>query len=598
MTAPAYEFMDQAEFDRLPWDKQNELLWRAGSCRHLMHAGQQAIYDKYRAWEAKPQDHDTEFVAGSFPRIFTLPISKRFGKTTLCLWLKAEDCVRQPGSKHRYTAAFDHSISSIISDVQRHVFEHCPPDIRPTYHGKRGARSAGFYFPEYGPAAGSVLFLDGIESNPDALRGQSCDGDVVSEAAFIATLMYTVRNVLYQQYQGRPRARMLLESSAPSDLDTDWELYFLPDAKKRDAYYSATIEDNPLLSRRDKDEWIAAAGGRGHPDCEREYFNVIAADPQKAVVPDFNEEQHVAVSKRPQYAYCLTAADPGSVHQFALVWGFYDFDAAKLVIEDSWAEVNPSTRKVAIVNAAREFSLWGTWPSQEMDHIPLDDSNPKRQGWRDTLRGDKCEHLAEQLFTMANTARSERADYAPRGDTFAQTLPVGHFTYWDGKQHKPNPYMRVSDVELRTIRDLSEEYGVEFAPTTKDDLREVMVNLVRNWIADGRIVFLPHSGPVADHVRVARWDKARKKFAEHPIYGHFDCLAALIYLVRACELIMNRRPHAPARPIPGPGVTVIDGLPWQERPQQHQIAAINQLMGRPAVSPRRSHPQSPRSRMR
>jgi hypothetical protein len=595
MSAEAYDIVDRERFAAMSWEQQNDLLWRAGSCRHLMHSGQQALYDKYRAWEKVDQSADTQFVAGSFPRIYTLPIGKRWGKTSWALWLKAEDCIRRPGSKHRYTSAHQNSISEIINDVQQAVFEHAPRDVRPEYRGKKGAQGAGFYFPEQGPAAGSVIYLAGLDQNPDALRGQACDSDVLSEAAFIDHLLYVVKNVLYHQYQGRKHARMILESSAPKKLDTDWELVFVPDSQQRGASYSATIEDNPRLSQRDKDEFIAAAGGRGDPDCEREYFNVIAADPDENVVPEFCAEAHIAEHKRPNYGYTLTAADPGTRHLFGLVFGYWDFDAAKLVIQDSWAKRNASTRNVAVVTAAREFDLWGTWPSHKMRDIPLE-GDQERQGWRDMLRGDRCEKLAEQLYDMVNTAPKDRADFAAHPRAFEQKLPVGHFTYYDGANFRVNPYMRVSDVDLRMIRDVSEEWGIEFAPTSKDDLREVMVNLVRNWIGDGRVVFLPECGPVADHVRVARWDKQRKKFAEHPIYGHFDCLAALIYLVRACELIRNRRPHPPARPIPGPGVMIVDDLPWQERPMQQQIQALNALMGRPG-NPRRRHAQAPR-RMR
>jgi hypothetical protein len=565
--------LETLDLEGLSDEQIHHALWRAGSIRHLMSEVQKRAYDAYRAWEAMPVKLGA---VGSFPRVFVLEWGKRIGKTTLCLWAKAEDAIRNPGSKCRYTSAFDNSISAIINDVQRNVFATCPEDVRPKYFGKRGPRGPGFYFPEWGPAAGSVIYLEGLESNPDALRGQECElGDVISECAFIPNLIYTVRNVLYQQYQGKPRARMLLESSAPVDLDTDWELVFLPDAKQRSAVHSATIEDNDRMSREEKDEFISAAYGRGHPDCEREYFNVINADPHKNVVPEFKPDEHVKRHKRPEFAITVVGADPGLRDLFGMVWGYWDFLEAKLVIQASWAKGNAGTRKVAAVNAAMEFALWGSWPSARLKNIPLK-GNGKDLGWCELLDGEPNAVLAEKLFVMSRTPEDARPwFYPPRA---AIEPEVGHFCAWDGSRYQQAPQYRVSDIELRLIRDLDSEYGMSFTPTTKEAL-EVMTNLVRDWVAAGRIVFEPNAGPVIDHVRVARWNKKRTEWDRHPVYGHFDCLAALIYAVRKVQTaVRHLNPNPPPSLRAGPGVTVIDGLPWQNSTVSGSHVGLNSLI--------------------
>lgn len=550
----------------------NRLLWEAGSLRHLMHASQQACYDKYRAWAAVDQDaDDTPLEDGSLPRMFAMPIGRRWGKTSLCLWLKAEDCIRQPGSKHRYTSAFDNSIKSIVSDVQRHVFATAPEGCRPVYRGNRGPDGAGFYFPN-----GSVLYLRGLESNPDALRGQSCDGDVISEAAFIDKLLYTLTSVIYQQYQGEKHrwARVIVESSAPKDLLTDWAEYLLPDAKLRNAYFEATIRDNPMLSERQIAKWCSAMpGGIEGRDAQREYFNVIAGDPELHVIPEFSRDHHVVNVERPKNAYAVTSADPGLTHLFALVWGYYDFDNAQAVVESSWTGNNASTRRVACVCAAREYMLWGRLPPAELARVPLEGSG-KIEGWRDLLHGDETEHLAEVMWAMASIPLDQRDDFATHPAKFAIEPQPGHFTYHDERIYKVNPSVRVSDVDLRFVRDVEEEYGLYFQATTKDSLKDVMVNLVRNWVGSGRLVFLPTAGPVIEHVQAGKWNKQRTRFDTHERYGHYDALAALIYFCRAMEQLANKRPHPPLK-IEADMIRV----PWAPRaPQDQLLQDVHKLM--------------------
>ena len=128
------------------------------------------------------------------------------------------------------------------------------------------------------------------------------------------------------------------------------------------------------------------------------------------------------------------------------------------------------------------------------------------------------------------------------------------------------------------IADISTEFGLEFQATSKDELRSVMIAKVRNMIAGGQLEFEPGSGPVLEHTRAAKWDAQRRKFAEHPVHGHYDCLAALVYWVRAVDLVLNRRPHPPVIHVPTDGSQVAV-LPWAKPGMSEQIAALNQMLG-------------------
>lgn len=551
------------------------LAWETGDLRALMHEGQQRLCNAIEDWW-KIDQLEGVHEDGSIPLIYAIEGGKRFGKTSLMLWLAHQFAVRffkehgKPAVM-RLTSAFQKNIDEIVGSVLPQCFATAPDSCRPVYHGKRGILPAGLYWPADGPTGGARLALSGIDKNPDAMRGQANDADFISEAAFIENLEYTVRNVLIHQYQGRSWARMVIETSAPEDLDTDWERIILPDAKARGAHSAVTIEDNTRLTRRQKDFYIGMAGGRGNPSCEREFFNVIAGDPTLKAFPELNREQHVKAFERPKNAYGFTAADPGQTHLFALVWGEYDFDSDRLLVLDSWAKSNAGSMEVSAVCAAREFVLWGRWPDQRMRRIPLQHDG-QHAGWRDLLRGDKHENLAPELHRMAQTEERDRPTYEKfPGQFITQPIPGAITPYYDRNGFHCNPYARVSDVDKQLIRDIDDHYGLEFQATSKEELTTMLRN-VRNWLGEGRIWFAPDSGRVSDCMAAAKRDK-RGKLAEHKVHGHHDLSAAMTYLVRRVELSTNARPHPPAHIMVNfpAGATVIERLPWMPK-HPHEVA--------------------------
>jgi hypothetical protein len=480
------------------------LMWCNGDLSFLMHDGQQRMRDQFHAWRMIDQLELTH-EDGALPLVFAVEGGKRFGKTTGALWIAHELAVwfaktfRRPAMM-RYTSAFQKTIDEIIGSVAPQVFETAPPSCEAQYHGKRGPLPAGFYWPTQGPTLGARLALAGLDMNKNALRGQGNDFDFISEAAFIDKLDYTVRNVLIHQYHQRPWSRMMVETSAPEVLGTDWEMTILPDARARGAVFSATIEDNPRLSRREKDFWIGQAGGRGHPNCEREYFNVISASPEQQVIPEFNEKLHIADTPRPRHAIAMAAMDPGMRDLFAIIWGYWDAARAKLVVERDWAQRNASTAHVAQVIGMTEAELYGG--AAELG----DDREP-------TIR-------------------------------FGLQKPNG-LCWWDGTEFRANPVQRISDTEARLIGDLTVDYDISVMNTLKDD-KEAALYALRNAFRDAKIEIHPRCTKLISHVRTARWNDNRTDYERTPQHGHYDLLDALVYLWRMMQPYRSHDPFPPA----------------------------------------------------
>ncbi len=106
------------------------------------------------------------------------------------------------------------------------------------------------------------------------------------------------------------------------------------------------------------------------------------------------------------------------------------------------------------------------------------------------------------------------------------------------------PYRRISDNNNpQLIQDLAILHRMSFITTDKDTL-EAMLNECRLMVAKGQIEVDPRCVQLIGCLKYGVWDSKKKKFAKSSAYGHFDALAALIYLVRNLDKVTNPIPHA------------------------------------------------------
>lgn len=494
--------------------------WRDGQLRWVLRPHQRACYDHYRAWEKL----DPAKQIGRYPRIFVLDIGKRWGKTSSRILTRFEDCRRRPRSSFRYTTAFQKDIEEIVEEVSQALLETCPDEYRPEYKIASKGRAAGFYFPDNG----SVLKCAGLDKNPNALRGRASDGDDISEAAFVRHLRYTAKNVLYHQYQGKPHARMCLESSAPLDPDTEYDTEFVEDAKARNAYWYGTIDDNTALSEEEREEFIRAAGGREHDDCKREYFNQRVRSAERMIVPEFRADLHVvqaseketaeeiALRTVPEYALTYVAVDPGVSDKLGMLHGYWDFVRQKLVIQRSWAESNANTAKVADTLLDTERELW----------------------------------LQEGAVLR----------------------------HWTGKSIALPPYRRLSDVDKRLIIDMRELHGVSVQQTAKDEA-DAQVGALRIAFMRNQIEIWPDSGPLEAQLLAGKRKEGGRpsEWERSEVHGHFDCVAALVYLWR--NVARNHNPFPPQEAL-APADHVIDPAQKMQRDARLSRTSVGAAIGR------------------
>jgi hypothetical protein len=217
----------------------------------------------------------------------------------------------------------------------------------------------------------------------------------------------------------------------------------------------------------------------------REYLAKFVRDVKKTVIPEWQDKYAVGAAPRDElfpFYHKYEGLDSGVTDKTAGLLGYYDFRSAKLYIE---SEFTLQDAEVRTDRVAAEFK-----------------SREKALGYQVEHDKDKTRHLPQ----------NEKV------------------------------YRRVADNNnLILVNDLNALHDLDFFPTRKDEL-VAMINQVREWIQNGRIIVLTSCPELLGCLRNAIWDKKRENLAKSKVYGHFDALMALVYLVRNVDAQSNPIP--------------------------------------------------------
>lgn len=101
---------------------------------------------------------------------------------------------------------------------------------------------------------------------------------------------------------------------------------------------------------------------------------------------------------------------------------------------------------------------------------------------------------------------------------------------------------RVADGPLLTVTDFNSLHNLPFNGVAKDEL-EAQVNQLRLAVQSESLIIHPRCLHTVSHLKYGVWDKAHKKFDRSSTYGHYDCVASLMYFVRSADLRENPYPE-------------------------------------------------------
>lgn len=129
-------------------------------------------------------------------------------------------------------------------------------------------------------------------------------------------------------------------------------------------------------------------------------------------------------------------------------------------------------------------------------------------------------------------------------ETIAAAIKAGEARLWGIK----TPYMRVSDVELRLIQDLTTQHGLPFIATVKKDSKGAVWNM-RQMVKNRTLEIRPECVNLIRQMETATWNRKATDFADEvtevdqeKVITHFDLVAALKYLCRMVNFQSNPYP--------------------------------------------------------
>lgn len=412
-----------------------EQLWRLGRLRWKLFPDQRPVYDKLHAFLADP---NTAF------ETFYLDITRQWGKTFIGVLVSTEFGLIYPGAQIRYVSYTRQGLREFVHPNMSQLLLDCPEDIKPRWSRQEGK----YLFPN-----GSALHMAGANNgHEDDSRGPRAHLIVFEEAAFVDRLEYMVSSVATPQLT-TTGGRILMISTPPETPAHDVSFY-KERAKAAGHYTKLTIDQNEHITPQAREKLIHEMGGRDSTKARRELWCEWIVDESSAVVPDFTEDRQ---SRIVQPARPITwespevAMDVGFEDAHAILYGYWDFEAAKLIVQAEDRLVRATTDRIAAAIKATEARLWSerktdTAPSRwsdvdlrliadlhEMHRLAVnptakDDKEAQVNALRQLIKGEKividpsCEHLIRQLrLAVWNKQRTE----------FQRTKNEGHFDFVD-----------------------------------------------------------------------------------------------------------------------------------------------------------------------
>lgn len=332
-------------------------------------------------------------------------------------------------------------------------------------------------------ANGSRIRLAGTDNhNYESLRGGSAHLILLDEAGFMSNLNSGVIPTVLPMLK-TTGGKIIYASTPPETLDHDY-YEVLREHDESGNISTFTIHDDKSLTQRQLDTIIAACKGADTTLFKREYLCERIAETSQQVLPELSFAK-AAELRLPNESY---KTDPLHCywHKYVIAdWGGKDFTAIL------FAHYNYQTKKVVI---------------------------------------------EDQLNLTGSKISSAR---------IAQEIKDKTFELWPDPMFRKNIHYWCDSNNVLIQNDMNVTHGLPFISTSKDRLAEQMVQKVRDWIYDSRILFAPKAEFTLNSCMSGWWSKGKDKFATSKIYGHYDHLAATVYLIRNIDVDSNPLPMEP-----------------------------------------------------
>lgn len=321
-------------------DQAIEQLWRLGVLEYKLTEVQKII---------------KKGILEDATKINVVLCSRRLGKSFLMCIMALEQCLQHSNSIVKFVFPKQKDGKRNIFPLMKKILEDCPKEIYPKF--LVAEKAIQFH-------NGSEIQFSGCDNgNIDGIRGGFSHLNIVDEASYCDDLVYAIRSVLSPTTK-TTGGRTVLVSTPCLDPNHEFIQSFVLPYEAEGRIKKFTLYDNPNFTPDIIKEILADfPNGEKDPMFQAEYLCSITRDQDKAILPSFTAENEKIIVrddyKRPVFFDAYVGFDIGAVDLTALVFGYYDYINATLVIEDELIfSKDVNTKTIAEAVKAKEQELW------------------------------------------------------------------------------------------------------------------------------------------------------------------------------------------------------------------------------------------------
>jgi hypothetical protein len=304
-------------------------------------------------------------------------LARRSGKTHTLLVLAFETLLRKPRTIVKFVAPTRLQVQTIVRPLIGKITEDCPKDLIPEFK----TQDFIYYFPN-----GSELQLAGSENkNAEKLRGGECDIAIIDETQDVSDLDNIVQSILLPTTL-TTKGKILIAGTPPRETDHLFVKY-IEEADQKGALIKRTVYDNPRISKDDLEKEILSQYPLREKSEEfrREFLCEIIKDQSVSVIPEFTDELKQQIIKewpKPPHFDAYVSMDLGAIDLTAVLFGYYDFRAAKIIIEDElvadFSKKDMNIERLTQLIKEKEEGLWTNLITNEFKkpYLRVSDINP------------------------------------------------------------------------------------------------------------------------------------------------------------------------------------------------------------------------------
>jgi len=303
-------------------------LWKRGELKYKLKGKQHNVYQAF-----KDAEEDINVIC----------CSRRFGKSFILLLLSAEICLRKADAVVKYACPTKKQVKEITKKIARPLFNDCPAHLKPEWKEADGM----FVFPN-----GSEIQIAATDNgNIENLRGGAADLCIVDEAGFATDLTYAIDNVLAPTTDTTDGQVILASTPNPKNPNHEFNVEYVLPRQNAGTLVKFTIYDSPMITEERRQK-IIKRYGLDNPRFRCEYLCEVAVDPEAIVIGEWTPEREVDLVvevPRPPLYDAYTSMDIGVRDLTGVLFAYYDYLNATLVIEDEWVArgINVTTDNIA-----------------------------------------------------------------------------------------------------------------------------------------------------------------------------------------------------------------------------------------------------------